>query len=336
MATHNTDASYSTFNTVGGNQTNYNNTINYYYPQASAHPPPASSDSSPQPPFNDAPIDLLSVHFTGREKEVELISTAFDQIRGEIPRRCALFGDPGVGKSQLTYGWAKFTFEQGLNSYIFWISATTVEKLNQGFSKLLHLVNHPDRSHPDHSVRLTAARRWLEEVDTGNWLMVLDNVFPETLCFLREHLPRKNRRGSLLFTTRTRDVALALASAGGERHEVVVVPNLDVQEAVKLFMRHFDDGEIDVPSVDIQEMVKAVGCLPLAISHAAAYMKQSGCSVKDMLAFYRNNQKFHVGIHARDITFSLMALSAHQLGQRSLRLRASISSSNVQPSAWRS
>ena len=106
---------------------------------------PTSTSGAPPPlsPFNDAPVDLLSVHFTGRENELKHISSAFEHV-DEIPRRCAaLYGAPGVGKSQLTYGWAKWTLDRKQNAHIFWISATTVEKLNQGLSKLLHRIQHP-------------------------------------------------------------------------------------------------------------------------------------------------------------------------------------------------
>jgi hypothetical protein len=288
MAVQNIDIIHSTVNIVGRNQTT-NNCHNHDQ---------ANTSASSLQPFNDAPIDLLSVHFTGRENQLDLISNAFKRRLvgddSDIPRRCALYVNQGVGKSQLMYRWAKWTFDRGRNSYVFWISATTVEKLDQGFSKLLHLVQHPDRSHPDQNVRLTAARRWLEGVDSGDWLVVLDNVFPETLGFLREHLPRKNGRGSILFTTRTKDVAMALACAGGERHCVVEVPILDVAEAVKLFQGHFDEGEMDAPLVEIEEMMKALGCLPLAVSHAAAYMKASGSSVKDMLEVYGSSRKIDV------------------------------------------
>jgi hypothetical protein len=163
-----------------------------------------------------------------------------------------------------------------------------------------------------------AARRWLEDVDSGNWLVVLDNVFSETIAFLREHLPRKNGRGSLLFTTRTKDVAVALASAGGERHHVVEVPILDVHDAVRLFQRHFDDGEMEAPMVELEELMKALGCLPLAISHAAAYMNKSGCGIKDMLAMYRGSRKIDVRCFSSSALARSRHSSAHQMGKQTV------------------
>jgi hypothetical protein len=84
-----------------------------------------------------------------------------------------------------------------------------------------NLVHHPDRSHPEQGARLTAARRWLEDSGFVNWLIMLDNVDPSTLSFLREHLPRRNRQGNILFTTRTSTVAQALAYTAGQQHETL-------------------------------------------------------------------------------------------------------------------
>jgi hypothetical protein len=320
----------STFNSVGGNQ--YNITT---YPTSHIYTTPQirqSDRQAAQIPFNDAPIDLLSIHFTGRKTELALISKAFERPRN-VPLRCALYGNQGVGKSQLTYEWARSTFDRGENSYILWISATTVEKLYQGFCRLLHLVNHPDRSNADQSARLTAARRWFEEVDAGNWLLVLDNVFPETLDFLRQHLPRQNGLGSILFTTRTKHVADALACRAGERHEVVEVPLLSVEEGVELFLGHFKDDEVDLSLSKVEEIVKAVGCLPLAISHVAAYMKQSGSTLDDVLKLYRGEYKIDVSRGTRISTGMVLRYrfywAAYQLGKHAIGVRTQISRCDI-------
>jgi hypothetical protein len=185
-----------------------------------------------------------------------------------------------------------------------WISATTVEKLFQGFCRLLDFVNHPDQSHPDQNARLDAACRWLERVNTGNWLLIFDNIFPETLDFLRQHLPRVNGRGSILFTTRMRDVAIAVTSAAGERHEVIEIPLLSVKEGVELFYGHVDAGTVDPLSAKIEAIVIAVGRLPLAIVHAAAYTNQSWCSLEDLLELYQSKHKIDVSNQYTNINCS--------------------------------
>ena len=288
------NAPASTFNHASAGATQFN----ISFVDTSAYPGSSFSRQPSQLPFIDAPIHFLSARFTGRNRELAVIERALHRSGRNVPMRCVLYGNQGVGKSQLTYKWAKSTFDRGENRYVMWISATTVEKLYQGFCRLLHSVNHPDRSHPEQSVRLAAAQRWLEEVDSGDWLLVLDNVFPETVDFLRQHLPRQNGRGSILLTTRTQHVAMTLASAAGEQHEMVEVPLLSVAAGVELFLGHFSNGEMDAPSPKVEQIVKSVGCLPLAISHAASYMKQTGCTVDNMLNLYSSKRKMDVSLGA--------------------------------------
>jgi hypothetical protein len=112
---------------------------------------------------------------------------------------------PGIGKSQLALQYAALSHNRQQYSVVFWVSGATVEKLNQGLAKILTLVGHPDRDHPEQSTRLISARRWLEESDAHSsikWLLVLDNINREVMAFLREHLPRKNSMGNILLTTR--------------------------------------------------------------------------------------------------------------------------------------
>jgi hypothetical protein len=67
-----------------------------------------------------------------------------------------------------------------------------------------------------------------------------------------------------------------------------------VEEAVELFCGHFEAGKVDPLSAKVEAIVKAVGCLPLAISHAAAYMDQSWSSLNDMLELYQSKHKIDV------------------------------------------
>ena len=63
--------------------------------------------------FNDAPLDLLSVNFTGREREIALIIEFLEKVYGDVPTRCAIHGMHGVGKSQISNALAKELYNNG-------------------------------------------------------------------------------------------------------------------------------------------------------------------------------------------------------------------------------
>ena len=282
------DARRSNFNQAGGNLTNI---TQYIFP----HSESAGYTSPPPLLFNDAPVDLLTIHWTGRLDElISIRDTLQAIIDDDVPIRCVIYGMRGVGKSQLTLQYAKLAFDAHQCCVVFWMSATTVEKLNQGFAKLLDLVGHPDRSHPAQITKLIGARRWLEEFDSGNWLLVLDDVESETIDFLREHLPRKNRRGHILFTTRTNSVAEAVADVAGKRHPHFELHTPKPPDAASLLLHYIEEQASDEHIKKAEDVVQCVGCLPLAVAHAGSFMKQSGTDLDGMLALYRSKDKIDV------------------------------------------
>jgi hypothetical protein len=296
------DARYNTNTNVGGDLYNHNvNNINNYTTVVQAEP--TSKPLSP-PPFNDAPIDLLSTHFSDREEELERLARVLGvghRDNENIPSRCVVYGIPGQGKTQLALQYTKLSSDLLRYRFIFWISGATVEKLNQGFAKVLNLVGHPERLLQEQSARLTAARRWMEESkadDSMTWLVVFDNVARDTLDFLRDHLPRKNPRGSILFTTRTEDFARELANAAGKQHEVFELRAPSLHDAAMLLL---EDADVDTSTVassiknKAELLVKCVGCLPLAVVQAASFMKQSHKTLDDLLELYQTEKKIEVG-----------------------------------------
>ena len=245
-----------------------------------AHPGPlaaASTDPAPVLSTNNLPIHLLSPNFTGRENDIALITQLLEAVHSDVPTRCAIHGRRGVGKSQVSIKVARDLHDKGRYQHVFWIQASTIEKLYQGFSRLLQAVAHPDRSLHQHSTAVVRfARRWLEsDSDSAGvtWLLVLDNVTSETVNLLKEHLPCANSRGNILFTTRTEAVAKALTDVAGEQHGILELRVPDVEEAVNLLLQHLPPATDTKPDTNhAREVVKRVGCLPLAVEQIAAYM----------------------------------------------------------------
>jgi hypothetical protein len=257
------------------------------------------------PPFIEAPLDLLSIYFTSRDKELDETAKTLDILHGDVPARCVIYGMHGIGKTQLALRFANDCFDQERYSHIFWVSATTVEKLSQGFTDLLTLVAHPDRSNLlDQSARLKAARRWLEDARSIRWLFVLDNVDPTTLCFLQTNLPRRNQQGNILFTTRTEVVATALARTVGQAHKVFELGLPELQHATKLLLAESNTDIITATTgtkSKAEEVVKFVGQLPLAVSHAASFMKQTQKTLDDILLLFHSEHRTQVRFNAKSV-----------------------------------
>jgi hypothetical protein len=139
----------------------------------------------------------------------------------------------------------------------------------------------------------------LEQSDSVSWLLVLDNVNIETINFLRQHLPRRNSKGNIIFTTRTESVAEALTNSAAQHHQSFELRAPILKDAVNLLLKETGAGANPVPSsIDrAEDVVKCVGCLPLAIAHAASFVKQSHINLDELLELYKSDHKHQVGLN---------------------------------------
>jgi hypothetical protein len=250
--------------------------------------------------FNDAPVDLLSIHFIERERELGLIQNAHQVCEENAPTRCAIWGIPGVGKTQLAIRYTKMFLNDPTVSAVFWMSCSNVEKLCQGFSRLLNLIDHPDQFKLEQNARIVGARCWLEQPGVSGilrWLLVLDNVDITTLDLLRENLPRQGKRGRILFTTRTEAIAHAVCKASGKLQLSFELEPPVMHDAIMLFFKSAGVSENSVSSVSRRQVTDMMGCLgrlPFAVEHAASFMTQSSQTIEALTRLYRGNQKSHV------------------------------------------
>ena len=118
----------------------------------------------------------------------------------------------------------------------------------------------------------------------GSWLIVLDNADDEDTFFSKKtdpsvvnHLPRSSK-GYILITTRDRRVGERLA--GGEKAiDVEPMANLEAEQLLQSKVaeaRRFDQTKR-------RDLLKLLGCLPLAISQAAAYISENNITIEEYL-----------------------------------------------------
>ena len=120
--------------------------------------------------------------------------------------------------------------------------------------------------------------------------MVIDNVddrnmFFETFTYagkaLREYIPQ-SPKGSVLFTTRNRDIGVDLALD----RSPITVPSMNTQEAQNLLGQRLRAESTEAEQL---ELLGELVYLPLAISQAAAFMAKRRKSVADYIKLYRSD-----------------------------------------------
>ena len=112
---------------------------------------------------------------------------------------------------------------------------------------------------------------------------------------LRDVLPRRNSKGRLLFTTRTATMA-ELITTPGESSKVALQP-LRMNDAVAMLSigAKMDRGSREEAGrVDMERLVRCVGCLPLAIDQAASYIRETGSSPEEILGIYKSGEVMEV------------------------------------------
>jgi GTPase SAR1 family protein len=263
-------------------------------------------------PFIEGPFSLLSVNFTGREAQLDQLGQWSKSHSSQSTVRYLIHGMPGVGKSQLALQFAQNVFETKEYSYVLWISASSEDKLTQGFVSLLDKLGIRDTSASDQSVRVAASRRWLEYSHKGGsdrWLLIFDNVDVKTSQILRSMLPRTHPGGAMLFTARNEDVAFNLSTHRNQRLITLELQPFSEREATEFLSRvtGFSDKRLtDASDAELKDLANTVGRLPLAIDQTAAFMRL-GYSVKDMLDLHRSDERLKVS-HSPALTPSFVCL----------------------------
>jgi len=216
-----------------------------------------------------------SAYFRGREKELGAIKSALQTRSTQEVGCCTVWGMPGIGKSQLALAYARQEFRSSNYDLIIWLSGTTSEKIVEGLTDALILVEHPARAETDAKARSNAFQRWLEQCsDIGceRWLIIVDNLDPSAIQVFRQNLPTGTQNGDLLITTRREDVANSALRPSGRPIELLALSADD--SAALLLERAGIANDGGSQSHELLGIVRRLGCHPLALEQAGAMMER--------------------------------------------------------------
>jgi tetratricopeptide (TPR) repeat protein len=240
-----------------------------------------SSPSSSLPLVRNIPYPR-NPFFTGRDEVLTRLATALRH--GTIPVQTqAICGLAGVGKTQIAIEYA-YRFQEDYQA-VLWAPADTREVLISAFVTAARLLNLPEKDAQDQTVVVAAFLQWMKT--HSKWLLILDNV--EDLVMLSEFIPPAHD-GHIILTTRAQPM--------GRLAQRIEVETL-LPEAAALFLLKratliASDTSLEQVS-PIQrtlalEITRELGCLPLALDQAGAYMEESQLNLNSYLHLYRQEQ----------------------------------------------
>ncbi|MFI0939237.1 tetratricopeptide repeat protein [Streptomyces sp. NPDC021020] len=188
-----------------------------------------------------------------------------------------LSGMGGVGKTQLAADLAEEVLRERDVELLVWLSAGSRTAILAGLAQAGAEVCGADPSDPEQATLTFLA--WLR-AGPRRWLIVLDDVADP--ADVKGLWPPVVEHGRTVLTTRRRDAALA-----GNRRRLVQVGTFTSQEAVTYLASALEQAGRAEPADELAGLAADLGCLPLALSQAAAYVVDAGIPVakyRDLLA----------------------------------------------------
>lgn len=190
-------------------------------------------------------------------------------------------------KSQIAIEYAYRVRDSAPQTLVFWVHASNAARFEKDYREIADKIELPGRNDPRADI-LRLVSGWLSNEKNGRWLMILDNADDDDVFFrfdgdteqitqadnvtsrkmpLASFLPQ-TPNGSILVTSRNLAAAMSLV---GMDDNVIRVEPMDEGDALALLKTRVP---FDEPSKgDAKALVQALECIPLAITHAAAYIR---------------------------------------------------------------
>ena len=207
--------------------------------------------------------------FTGRAAILDALQAGLSRELGMV-RPQVITGTGGVGKTALAveYAWA----HRADYDAVWWVHAETAASMHGDYADLAPQLGLGQD--PDQDAMVAVVRDWLE--DNPRWLLIFDNADdPAAIIPL---LPQAGD-GHVIVTSQQED------DLGG-RADLVPLDVLTEQEATQFLLTR--TGQTDLAAAG--ELADALGCLPLALEQAGAFIAQTAViTLARYLELFRQN-----------------------------------------------
>ena len=153
--------------------------------------------------------DHRSENFVQRSLYSDQIRRAFHQA-DSLRRHIAIYGLPGMGKSQLMYDYVKENNAKYLA--VFATDASKLENIGASFNLFFEELGLPRCYEDDQGRRVKAVLQWLRR--NAQWLLVFDNVQEKDYNRLKQYIPQGDY-GHVMMTTRSEWAGKTFGSGPG-------------------------------------------------------------------------------------------------------------------------
>jgi tetratricopeptide (TPR) repeat protein len=211
--------------------------------------------------------------FTGRAAALEALSAALaGGGSAAVTQPQAIHGLGGVGKTQLAVEYA-YAHAAAYDA-VLWAAADSPAVLHSSLAAVAAALELPEREAREEAAQLAAVERWLSA--HRRWLLILDNADSGEAAEAVAAVLPKVRAGHVIVTSRRDGWPLGVGD--------VPVDVLDEAAAVELLLARAPRAG---SAEDARAVAAAVGCLPLALEQAAAYVRNRRVRFADYLRDFK-------------------------------------------------
>ncbi|TGZ77195.1 hypothetical protein EX30DRAFT_374832 [Ascodesmis nigricans] len=198
--------------------------------------------------------------------------------------RAALWALGGMGKTTIAVEYCYRCWKERPATSIFWVHANSKETFQESYQDIAKRIGIKALSE-DQSALQDAVKHWLESSESGEWIMVIDNL--DNLEIESKYIPI--RQGTVLFTTRDSRIF------GDPRFAVpknarIEVPKMSLAEASSMCqtLGMADDSDPAQSSAQI-ELLELLEYLPLAIAQSAAYIRKTSMTTQQYMELFKKS-----------------------------------------------
>ncbi|KAF4169459.1 hypothetical protein CNMCM6936_008151 [Aspergillus lentulus] len=235
--------------------------------------------------------------FVGRQNEITRLEELIMMKDG--PRKVAITGLGGVGKTQVALELAYRIRDRDTECSIFWLACTSYEVMEQTYLNVAQAVGLPDVKPAEVKAQV---KRYLSSKQAGKWLLIFDNADDMDMWLSDDHadpaledfLPQ-SEQGRILFTTRNRKLAVELTSSN-----IIPIPDVAEDTALKILERSLVDKALLQDHPTAVAVLEKLAFLPLAITQASAYINKNGLSLSTYSALLQEQEPEVVELLSED------------------------------------